>query len=262
MIDENVKDLIQLYIDNRLDEAKEAELKKLLKSDKAAKHYYQGLLEVQKKVKKLEHKTAFNQFAERWPKRVRTAHEKKILRARIIRVASSAAAVAFVAFVGIGLLRSGVGIKQSEETMAYDMVAEESVSMTMADEATVLEREESADSVMAESEPALAAEQDNAAGSASAADSDGATDSAAEDSEEMMPKAIYIVEVTDGDIDVFYESLLTLTLDQEHQPIMGDNEISLFLTEENYDQVMQMLYENNILLDELQIGMTLILKFN
>ena len=250
MMNERMKELIQLYIDGRLDGEQSEEVKRLIKSDAEAKSFYKGLVEIQKKVKKLEHKAAFAEFAERWPRRVRTEHEKMILRRRTIRVVSSLAAVTVVAFVGFELLRAGL---VTTKDAAEPMVAEESVMMAVAEDADVMAKNGVATGApMMESAPA--------AGSAAETEqemSDSASDERTAD--DWMPENAFVVESDAGNAEDYLEALLTLTEEQSEQPVMEENRVLLLLNEENFDVVLNFLNEKEIMTEGMEIGMTLVM---
>ncbi len=261
MMNERLKELIQLYIDGRLDGEQSEEVKRLIKSDAEAKSFYKGLVEVQKKVKKLEHKAAFAEFAERWPRRVRTEHEKIILRRRTIRVVSSLAAVTVVAFVGFGLLRAGL---VTTKDAAEPMVAEESVMMAVAEDADVMAKNGSAtEAPMMESAPAEMGDSTAAAGNAAETEEE-MSDAAADErtADDWMPENAFVIESDEGNAEDFFEALLTLTEEQIEQPVIEENRVLLLLNEENIDIVLKFLNEKEIITDGMEIGMTLVIIFN
>ncbi|MEX1307326.1 MAG: hypothetical protein AB1Z19_02255 [Eubacteriales bacterium] len=267
MIDEKTRDLLQLYIDGRLGEKEIGQAKQVISADAEAKTYYKGLIAARKKVKKLEHKAAFKQFAERWPKRVRTEHEKQLQRRRLIRVASSVAAVTLVAFVGVSMLRAGVNQMDSAE--AY-VVAEESNEMMLEEDAQIAAKgETTADEIMMESAPEpAAAEEDVSAGSGEAMEEQTAdTEAADREAEEEapafeVPEGAILITNDEGNSNDFFEALLALTEGQIEQPERFETTVSLLMTEENFDTIITFLSEKNIPTEELEIGSTLMITFS
>ncbi len=253
-MDELTKDLIQLYIDGQLDEAEADRVKHLIKSDSEAKSYYKELIVAQKQVKRLEHKAAFAQFAERWPKRVRTEHERLLMRRRTIRIASSMAAVAMVVFVGIGMLRSGEVVQN--ESMA--LTIEESADMAMPKEAAptmeapMMESDAATFAGSMESAPA-SAEDSSMADEAS--DSDGGM----REREYPLPENAFIIHLQEGDEQALYDELLEITKNQVEQPLMAPNRVMLLITDENKVKVFTFLEEHEIPYEGLETGMTLLL---
>ncbi len=237
-------------MDGLLDDADADNVANLIKSNSAAKSYYKGLLAAQKQVKRLEHKAAFLEFAERWPRRVRTEHEKMLMRKRTIRIASSVAAVTAIAFVGIGMLRAGLHTQSSMTSS----VSEDSANTMMAKEAAPTE------ALLMESAPAMAGAADTEAADSSMADEAASTPTPLL-GEYPLPANAFVIHPTEGTSEAMYEALLALTEGQDEQPLSAPFRVMLVITEENQDAVFGLLNEQNIDYTGLETGMAMVLIY-
>ena len=259
-MDEREKERIQQYIDGRLDENQKQVVESLVKSDREAQRYYKGLIAVQRKVKRLESRSAFLHFAERWPRRVRSEHEKRQVRRRIIRTASSMAALALVALVGFSVYRSDFSNMgaMSESVMEKDanmLAVSEEDQAVMMDEAVA---EESIDEREAPEAPS--AEEAGFAGDAAITE-DTMSEQAEDNDKKALPDNALIIADSEGNAQDFFDAMVSLTEGQQAQPERVENQVWLLITEENSETILAFLDGKSIPHEGLEKGMMLVMEF-
>jgi hypothetical protein len=259
-MDEKTRELIQLYIDGRLTKEETQTVEALIRSEKPARKYYKGLIAVQNKVKRLEHQSAFQHFSEKWPKRVRSEHEKKLVRRRMISMASSMAAVAIIAVVGFSMYFGNAGLSMK----TADSAAPEAVTMMESDEsvqAAMLEQPVEEEALMQDSEPAA-----DMAGSDEIMDGNVTSDATNEKSDSerslAMPENAYVVDAKSLELPKVYDDLLLLSEGSEVQPEVFDDQVRILVNDENYLPVIQFMQKNGLVSEGLVPEMVLVLIFN
>jgi|GEM_PF-6179264 len=259
-MDEKTRERIQLYIDGRLTKEESQTVEALIKSEKPARKYYKGLVATQNKVKRLEHRSAFQHFSERWPKRVRSEHEKRQARRRLVRTASSVAAVAIIAVVGFSVLFSNSGLSMK----SADSSANEAAPMMEADESVqeaMLEQPVEEEAMIQDGAPAA-----DMAGTGEAKSSSVTSDALSEEMDEGrsfdVPDNAFVVDVASLELQTVFDDLMQLSEDGDVFPEIYENQVRLLITDENYLSVIQYMQQNDWASEGLVPEMVLVLIFN
>jgi|GEM_PF-5726819 len=148
----SIKKLINQYFDGELNVENEALVLDAVNKDKDLKRYFNDIKSVKKKVGKLRSESAFRVFKSLWRNKVKTEHEKKILRRRTIRSISAVAAAAVIVIFGFRLFNSRTIVMKDEasnEAFEMEMRAEEAPEE---ETAIVMEAAEEPEMAMAEEE--------------------------------------------------------------------------------------------------------------
>lgn len=245
MIDQNIKVMINEYLDGELDAENEALIMLKIKEDKKIEKYFEEIKAVKVKVESLKEATRFYIFKERWRIKLGEVYNSKLARKRTYRVLGAVAACAVILVFGFRFINQGTRDNSMDEAlfMAKSEVAEMEQSPEVM-EAAPMQQQAS----LADDEVDYVAEE-----------------RAGEPEGMMLEEAesqVVMLELYEENIEETLLIIQIITLGQPEQPIVEENAISIYIDRHNKDELFKYLYEKGFVEDISEIEeKTLVLIF-